>query len=60
VASWAPVIYRVPETEHVTELCLCLLRHERGGAFSDFDEQVRSEFALKPVSDEEFGGPAAG
>jgi hypothetical protein len=54
VAGWAPSIYRVPDTGRLAELCLRLLRRERGGAYGDFDEQVRRDFTLVPVSDEEF------
>lgn len=52
--SWTPVIYRIPDGGRVTELCLRLLRRRDGRAYFDFDEQVRRDFALIPVSDEEF------
>ena len=60
VAGWAPAIYRVPDSDRVAELCLRLLRREQGGAYGDFDEPVRRDFALVRISDEEFGHAAAG
>lgn len=60
VAGWAPAIYRLPASNRVEELCLCLLRRERGGAYGDFDEKIRQDFALVPVSDEEFDRAAVG
>ena len=56
IASWAPVIYRVPDARRVVVLCLRLLRREPAGAYGDFDEQVRRDFGLIAVSDEEFDG----
>jgi hypothetical protein len=59
VASWGPVIYRVPDSDRVAELCLRLLRREPGGAYGDFDAEVRRDFALIPVSYEDFDRTAA-
>ena len=59
VASWGPVIYRVPDSGRVAELSLCLFRREGGGAYGDFDAEVRREFALIPVSYEDFERAAA-
>ena len=55
VAGWGPSIYRVPDNTRIAELCLRLLGRQRGGAYADFDEEVRRDFSLVPVSDEEFG-----
>jgi hypothetical protein len=55
VAGWGPSIYRVPDNTRVAELCLRLLRRQRGGAYADFDGEVRRDFSLVPVSEEEFG-----
>ncbi len=60
VASSAPSIYRLPEARRVAELCLRLLRRKPGGAYGDFNEDVRRDFGLIAVSNEEFGRAAAG
>ncbi len=44
----------------VAELCLRLLRREQAGTYGDFDEEVKRDFALVSVSDEEFDDAAAG
>ena len=51
IAGWAPAIYRVPDRDALTELCLRLLRGEGSRAYGDFDEAIRRDFALEPVSD---------
>jgi hypothetical protein len=55
VAGWAPAIYRIPGCDRVTDLCLRLLGREHAGAYSDLNEQIRREFELVPVTDEDFG-----
>ncbi len=59
VAGWAPAIYHLSDANRLYELCLRLLNGKENRAYFDFSDEVRSEFGLVAVPDEEFGGPAA-
>ncbi|HEY7153347.1 MAG TPA: hypothetical protein VH575_05240 [Gemmataceae bacterium] len=54
IATWAPVIYRLSDPARLGELCVRLLRREPAGAYADFDDQVRTEFGLIEIPDDEF------
>lgn len=56
IVTWVPTIYRIPDHERLSELCLLLLRREPTRA-GDLDEETRKNFGLVLVSDEEFYGP---
>lgn len=58
VASWAPHIYCVGSPQRLTELCIRLLKRDGGSAYWDFGEDVRRDFGLVEVSEEQFGRAA--
>ena len=53
IATWAPIIYRIQKVGRIAELCILLLRRDPGGAYFDFDEQVRTEFDLVEIADQD-------
>lgn len=54
LASWVPRIYCVGLAQRMPELCLRLLGRKNSGAYSDFDERIRSRYELTEISVEEF------
>jgi hypothetical protein len=54
IATWSPKIYRIANAGRLGDLCIRLLQRTPGRAYADFDEQVRREFGLVEVGDDEF------
>jgi hypothetical protein len=57
VATWSPLIYRLPDASRLVELCLLLLRRKPTGpfgAYAEFDEGVCAQFGLVRIADDEF------
>jgi hypothetical protein len=54
LASWSPVIYRVPDPGRLADLCIQLLGGPPGHACGDFEQGVRDEFGLILMRDDAF------
>ena len=56
IATWSGIVYRIPDPQRLTTLCLELLRREDRGALcdSDLDQHTRDHFALMAIDPDEF------
>jgi hypothetical protein len=54
LGTWGGWIYRLPEETRLAELCIGWLSRVPDGTRADFDEWLKAEFALVPVSEESF------
>lgn len=60
IATWSPIIYRIPDPECLVNLCVRLLSRSPGRAYGDVDESVRTEFGLVEIQYEEFSAGGSG
>ncbi len=56
LGTWGVRHYLVPEHRSVVEICLAWLRRQPDGTTTDFDQALKTEFDLVPLSIEEFEG----
>jgi hypothetical protein len=54
LGTWGPHLYRLPDESRIAELCIGWLSRVPNGTRPDFDEVVKREFGLVPVTNEEF------
>jgi hypothetical protein len=53
LGTWGAQYYRLPEEHRIVELCLSWCTRFPRGTYSDFDDQLKQEFGLIKVSEEE-------
>ncbi len=56
LGTWGPCLYRLADESRLAELCIRWLSHAPDSVRYDFDDWLKSEFGLVPVSDKEFEG----
>ena len=56
LGTWGPHLYRLANEGRLAELCSTWLSRAPDGTRFDFDDWLKSEFELVPVSDEDFEG----
>jgi hypothetical protein len=54
VGTWGGLIYRVPDSERMASLCATWLTRYPDVVRTDFDEDIKQEFCMIPVSHDEF------
>jgi hypothetical protein len=54
LGTWGGEVYRLPEPERISELCVTWLTREPDETRADFDESLKTDFHLQSVSDEDF------
>jgi hypothetical protein len=54
LGTWGPHLYRLPDESRLAELCVHWLTRVPHGTRPDFDEQLKAEFGLILVAEEEF------
>ena len=56
LGTWGGNEYRLPDDHRLAELCISWLSRAPDDTRSDFDDQLKLEFGLVPVSDDESDG----
>jgi hypothetical protein len=54
LGTWGGCLYRLPNESRLAELCIRWLTRVPDGTRPDFDEALKRQFDLMPVSEEEF------
>jgi hypothetical protein len=54
LGTWGPRLYRLTDEGRLAELCVSWLSRVPNGTRPDFDERLKKEYGLVPVSEEEF------
>lgn len=54
LGTWGSCLYRLPDERRLAELCVNWLSRVPNSTRPDFDEQLKKEFGLIPVSEEVF------
>ncbi len=54
LGTWGGHLYHLPDAARLADLCVTWLRRAPDGTRSDFDQPLKVEFGLVPVSDLDF------
>ena len=54
VGTWGGLLYRLPDASRVASFCIEWLGRQPETVLTDFDDDIKREFSLVPVTEDEF------